>query len=71
LVRRVSPAIHQYFNGALINNVPLLKKTGLKAVAGGGLLCWKDGTRHQEVFAGVDGFQGDADACMVLRRGCG
>ncbi|PHI21803.1 hypothetical protein CEQ90_00515 [Lewinellaceae bacterium SD302] len=44
-----------HFNGALINNVPLLKKTGLKVVAGGGFLWLRDGNfRHQEVFAGME-----------------
>ncbi len=44
-----------HFNGALINNVPLLKKTRLKAVAGGGLLWLADNAyRHQELFGGVE-----------------
>ncbi|MCP9235144.1 DUF5686 and carboxypeptidase regulatory-like domain-containing protein [Lewinella sp. JB7] len=44
-----------HFNGALINNIPLLKKTRIKAVAGGGLLWLKDrNLRYQEVFAGVE-----------------
>jgi hypothetical protein len=44
-----------HFNGAIINNIPLLKKTRIKTVAGGGLLWLKDGNyRHQEVFAGLE-----------------
>ncbi|MEM7575003.1 MAG: DUF5686 and carboxypeptidase regulatory-like domain-containing protein [Bacteroidota bacterium] len=44
-----------HFNGAIINNIPLLKKTGLKTVMGGGLLWLQDGNyRHQEVFAGIE-----------------
>lgn len=44
-----------HFNGAIINNIPLLKKTRIKTVAGGGMLWLKDGSyRHQEFFAGVE-----------------
>ena len=44
-----------HFNGAIINNIPLLKKTRIKTVAGGGVLWLKDGDyRHQEVFAGIE-----------------
>ncbi len=44
-----------HFNGAIINNIPLLKKTRIKTVAGGGVLWLKDGDyRHQEFFAGVE-----------------
>ena len=44
-----------HFNGALINNVPLLKKTRLQAVAGGGFLWLADNAyRHQELFGGVE-----------------
>lgn len=44
-----------HFNGAIINNIPLLKKTRIKAVAGGGFLWLKDNDyRHQEVFVGVE-----------------
>ncbi len=44
-----------HFNGAIINNIPLLKKTRLKTVVGGGLLWLEEGNyRHQEVFAGVE-----------------
>ncbi|MBB4077888.1 hypothetical protein GGR28_000489 [Lewinella aquimaris] len=44
-----------HFNGALINNIPLLKKTRLRAVAGGGLLWMKENKfNYQELFAGVE-----------------
>ncbi|MEL6357366.1 MAG: DUF5686 family protein, partial [Bacteroidota bacterium] len=44
-----------HFNGAIMNNIPLLKKTKIRAVAGGGFLWLKDGNyRHQEVFAGME-----------------
>ncbi|MTB53561.1 DUF5686 and carboxypeptidase regulatory-like domain-containing protein [Lewinella sp. W8] len=44
-----------HFNGALINNIPLLKKTKLKAVAGGGVM-WlpEEKFRHQELFFGAE-----------------
>lgn len=44
-----------HFNGAIINNIPLLKKTRIKTVVGGGMLWLQDGDyRHQEVFAGLE-----------------
>jgi len=44
-----------HFNGAIINNIPLLKKTRLRTVVGGGLLWLQDNNyRHQELFAGVE-----------------
>mgnify|MGYP000391830224 CR=1 FL=1 len=44
-----------HFNGAIINNVPLLKKTRIMAVAGGGALWVSDPQyRYAEVFAGVE-----------------
>jgi hypothetical protein len=44
-----------HFNGAIINNIPLLKKTRIKTVMGGGMLWLQDGNyRHQEVFAGLE-----------------
>ena len=44
-----------HFNGALINNIPFIKKLKLRVAAGGGLLfVRKDNYRHQEVFAGVE-----------------
>jgi hypothetical protein len=44
-----------HFNGALINNIPLLKKAKLKAVAGGGIM-WlpEEEFRHQEIFFGAE-----------------
>lgn len=44
-----------HFNGALINNIPLLKKTKVRAVAGGGLLLLRENDyRYQELFAGIE-----------------
>ncbi len=44
-----------HFNGALINNVPLLKKTRIRTVVGGGFLYVKDSNfRHEEVFLGLE-----------------
>lgn len=44
-----------HFNGALINNIPLLKKTRIKTIAGAGFL-WlpEDNFRYQEVFVGLE-----------------
>ncbi len=44
-----------HFNGALINNIPLLKKSRIRTVAGAGFL-WlpQDNFRYQEVFAGIE-----------------
>lgn len=44
-----------HFNGAIINNVPLLKKTRIQVVAGGGFL-WvdDDNYNYQELFTGVE-----------------
>lgn len=47
-------AVH-HFNGAFINNIPLLKKTGVRLVAGGGFLWIKENNfRHQEVMVGLE-----------------
>ncbi len=44
-----------HFNGALINNVPLIKKTKVQVVAGGGFLWVKDTNfHHEELFAGLE-----------------
>lgn len=44
-----------HFNGALINNIPLLKKTRIGLVAGGGALYVReDDYWHQEIFAGIE-----------------
>lgn len=44
-----------HFNGALINNIPFLKRTRIRAVAGGGILWLPDlNLRHEELFAGIE-----------------
>ena len=44
-----------HFNGALINNIPLIKLLRLRAVAGAGVLWTEDDNyRHEEIFAGVE-----------------
>ncbi|MEM9837159.1 MAG: DUF5686 and carboxypeptidase regulatory-like domain-containing protein [Bacteroidota bacterium] len=44
-----------HFNGALINNIPLLKKSKLRAVAGGGFVWLRENDyRYQELFAGFE-----------------
>ena len=44
-----------HFNGALINNIPLLKKTRIRTVAGGSFLWLPDNNiRHEELFAGIE-----------------
>ena len=44
-----------HFNGALINNIPLIKKTNIRVVAGGGFLWAQEGNlRHEEIFAGIE-----------------
>lgn len=44
-----------HFNGALINNIPLLKKTDIRTVAGGGFLWLQENNfRHQEAFVGLE-----------------
>lgn len=47
-------AVH-HFNGAFINNIPLVKKTGVRLVAGAGFM-WlqENGFRHQEVMLGLE-----------------
>ena len=44
-----------HFNGALVNNIPLIKKTRISVVAGGGFL-FETGNdyRHQEIFLGME-----------------
>jgi len=44
-----------HFNGALINNIPLLKKTRIKTIAGAGAL-WlpSEKFRYQELFVGIE-----------------
>ncbi len=44
-----------HFNGALINNIPIVKLSRIKAVAGGGFLWVKDSNiAYQELFAGLE-----------------
>ena len=44
-----------HFNGALVNNIPLIKKTNVRFVVGGGLMYIQENNlRHEEVFAGVE-----------------
>lgn len=43
------------FNGALVNNLPLIKKLRLRMVAGAGFLYVKESNyRHEELFAGTE-----------------
>lgn len=44
-----------HFNGAMINNLPLIKKTKLRTVAGAGVMWLREnGYRHVELFGGVE-----------------
>jgi hypothetical protein len=44
-----------HFNGAMINNIPLVKKLKLRTVAGAGMMWIKEsGYRHEEILAGVE-----------------
>ena len=44
-----------HFNGALINNIPLVKKSRIEVVAGGGFLFLDEGNfRQEEAFAGIE-----------------
>ena len=44
-----------HFNGALINNLPLIKKLRIGTVAGAGVLWIKESNyRHEEIFGGVE-----------------
>lgn len=44
-----------HFNGAMINNLPLIKKTKIRTVAGAGMM-WirENGFFHQEIFGGIE-----------------
>jgi len=43
-----------HFNGALVNNIPIIKKTGITLAAGGGMLYIKEqGYLYKEAFAGI------------------
>jgi hypothetical protein len=44
-----------HFNGALINNIPFVKKLRLRTVAGAGFMWIKENNfRHEEIFGGVE-----------------
>ena len=44
-----------HFNGALINNIPLIKKTKVRVVAGAGALyILENDFHHEEIFAGLE-----------------
>jgi hypothetical protein len=44
-----------HFNGAMINNLPLIKKLKLRTVAGAGFMWIKESNyRHEEMFGGIE-----------------
>jgi hypothetical protein len=44
-----------HFNGAMINNIPLIKKLRLRTVAGAGFMWIKENNyRYEEIFAGLE-----------------
>lgn len=44
-----------HFNGAMINNIPFIKKTRLRTVAGAGVMWIQESNyRHEEIFGGVE-----------------
>ncbi len=44
-----------HFNGAMINNIPLIKKLRLRTVAGAGFMWVKENNyRHEELFGGIE-----------------
>jgi hypothetical protein len=44
-----------HFNGAMINNIPFIKKTKLRTVGGAGMMWIQESNyRHQEIFGGVE-----------------
>lgn len=44
-----------HFNGALINNIPLIKKLRIQTVGGAGFMWLNEtGYRHEEAFAGIE-----------------
>jgi len=46
---------NHHFNGAMINNIPLIKKTKIRTVAGAGMMWIKEnGYFHQELFGGIE-----------------
>ncbi len=59
LLRATEPFVEfhfiHHFNGALINNIPLVKKTNVNVVVGGGLLyVSEDNYRYEELYAGLE-----------------
>jgi hypothetical protein len=44
-----------HFNGAMINNIPLVKKLKIRTVAGAGVMWIKENNyRHEEIFGGLE-----------------
>ncbi|HEY9489276.1 MAG TPA: carboxypeptidase-like regulatory domain-containing protein, partial [Chryseosolibacter sp.] len=44
-----------HFNGAMINNLPLIKKLKIRTVAGAGFMYIKESNfSHQEIFGGTE-----------------
>jgi hypothetical protein len=44
-----------HFNGAMINNLPLIKRLKIRTVAGAGFMWMKESNfRHEEIFGGVE-----------------
>jgi hypothetical protein len=44
-----------HFNGAMINNIPLVKKLRIQTVAGAGFMWSKESNyRHEEIFGGIE-----------------
>ncbi|MES2734577.1 MAG: DUF5686 and carboxypeptidase regulatory-like domain-containing protein [Bacteroidota bacterium] len=44
-----------HFNGAMINNLPLIKKTKIRTVAGAGVMWIRESNyRHEELFGGLE-----------------
>jgi hypothetical protein len=44
-----------HFNGAMINNIPLIKKLKIRTVAGAGFMWIRESNyRHEEIFGGVE-----------------
>ena len=44
-----------HFNGALVNNIPLVKLLKVRVVAGGGFLWIRESRyRHEEIFGGLE-----------------
>lgn len=44
-----------HFNGAIVNNLPLIKKTNIRFVVGGGFMYIQENNlRHEEIFGGIE-----------------